>query len=109
MLDVSDLHMVESICQTRSITQAAESLHISQPTLSKRLARRATWAPRFSIEARGVDAYPNRQLPDRASAAIKAQVSSVGGRCVGWLIEMRENYASAWGRLLSKCSYPKLY
>lgn len=39
MLDVSDLNMVAVICRTGSITQAAETLHVSQPTLSKRLAR----------------------------------------------------------------------
>ena len=39
MLDISDLHMVETISQTGSLTKAADSLNISQPTLSKRLAR----------------------------------------------------------------------
>lgn len=39
MLDVSDLHMVETICAAGSLTRAADALHISQPTLSKRLAR----------------------------------------------------------------------
>ncbi len=39
LLDVSDLHMVETICTTGSLTKAAETLNVSQPTLSKRLAR----------------------------------------------------------------------
>ncbi len=39
MLDISDLNMVAIISETGSITQAAQRLHVSQPTLSKRLAR----------------------------------------------------------------------
>lgn len=39
MLDVSDLHMVQTISETGSLTKAAEVLHVSQPTLSKRLNR----------------------------------------------------------------------
>ena len=39
MLDISDLHMVETISQTGSLTRAADTLNVSQPTLSKRLAR----------------------------------------------------------------------
>ena len=39
MLDITDLRMVETITQTGSLTRAAEDLHVSQPTLSKRLSR----------------------------------------------------------------------
>ncbi len=39
MLEVSDLNMVETISTTGSLTRAAEVLNVSQPTLSKRLAR----------------------------------------------------------------------
>ena len=79
MLDVSDLHMVESICQTGSITQAAESLHISQPTLSKRLARleQQLGASLFHRSARGLTPTPIANYLIEQSAAIKAQVSSV--------------------------------
>ncbi len=39
MVDISDFNMVEAICSTGSLTKAAEALFVSQPTLSKRLAR----------------------------------------------------------------------
>ena len=79
MLDVSDLHLVESICQTGSITQAADSLHISQPTLSKRLARleQQLGASLFHRSARGLTPTPIANYLIEQSAAIKARVSSV--------------------------------
>lgn len=39
MVDISDFKMVETICRTGSLTKAAGALFVSQPTLSKRLAR----------------------------------------------------------------------
>ena len=39
MIDLSDFTMVETICATGSLTKASEALFVSQPTLSKRLAR----------------------------------------------------------------------
>ena len=39
MIDLSDFRMVETICSTGSLTKAADALLVSQPTLSKRLAR----------------------------------------------------------------------
>ena len=39
MVDISDINIVETICSTGSLTKAAEALFVSQPTLSKRLAR----------------------------------------------------------------------
>ena len=42
MLEISDLHMVETISRTGSLTKASDELHVSQPTLSKRLARLET-------------------------------------------------------------------
>ena len=39
MIEISDFTMVETICSTGSLTKAAEALHVSQPTLSRRLAR----------------------------------------------------------------------
>ncbi len=39
MIDISEFNMVETICATGSLTKASEALFVSQPTLSKRLAR----------------------------------------------------------------------
>ena len=39
MIDLSDFRMVETICSTGSLTKPADALLVSQPTLSKRLAR----------------------------------------------------------------------
>lgn len=39
MIDIAEFTMVETICATGSLTKASEALFISQPTLSKRLAR----------------------------------------------------------------------
>ncbi len=39
MLDVSDILQIEAIAELGSISKASERLHVSQPTLSKRLAR----------------------------------------------------------------------
>lgn len=39
MLDISDIQEVQTICALGSISRAAEELHLSQPTLSKRIAR----------------------------------------------------------------------
>lgn len=39
MIDLADFKMLETICSTGSLTRAAEALFVSQPTLSKRLAR----------------------------------------------------------------------
>ena len=39
MIDISEFTMVETICATGSLTKASEALFVSQPTLSKRLAR----------------------------------------------------------------------
>ena len=38
-MDVADLKMVVAICEEGSLTRAADILFVSQPTLSKRLAR----------------------------------------------------------------------
>jgi len=39
MLDISDIQMISVIAEEGSINRACEILHISQPTLSKRLSR----------------------------------------------------------------------
>ena len=39
MIDVSEFTMVETICATGSLTKASQLLFVSQPTLSKRLAK----------------------------------------------------------------------
>lgn len=39
MIDISEFHMVETISSAGSLTKAAGALFVSQPTLSKRLAR----------------------------------------------------------------------
>ena len=39
MIDISEFNMVETICATGSLTKASEALFVSQPTLSKRLAK----------------------------------------------------------------------
>lgn len=39
MLDVSDIHILNTITETGSINKAAEKLFMSQPTLSKRVTR----------------------------------------------------------------------
>lgn len=39
MIDISELHMVETISATGSLTKASDALFVSQPTLSKRLAK----------------------------------------------------------------------
>lgn len=39
MIEISEFNMVETICATGSLTKAAEVLCVSQPTLSKRLAK----------------------------------------------------------------------
>lgn len=38
-LDVSDIHLIKTVAGIGSVNKAAEVLHISQPTLSKRLSR----------------------------------------------------------------------
>lgn len=39
MIDVSEIHLVQVVSQLGSISKAAEQLHLSQPTLSKRISR----------------------------------------------------------------------
>lgn len=39
MLDVSDIHLIQTIADLGSISKAADQLNISQPTLSKKLSR----------------------------------------------------------------------
>ena len=39
MIDISDIHLVQVVSEVGSMTKAAEQLHISQPTLSKRISR----------------------------------------------------------------------
>lgn len=39
MIDVSDIHLIKVIVQVGSINRAAEVLHVSQPTLSKKISR----------------------------------------------------------------------
>ena len=39
MIDISELTMVETICASGSLTKASEAMSVSQPTLSKRLAK----------------------------------------------------------------------
>ncbi|MGY0312609.1 LysR family transcriptional regulator [Alteromonas macleodii] len=39
MIDVSDIHMIQVISEVGSINKAAELLHVSQPTLSKKVSR----------------------------------------------------------------------
>lgn len=39
MIDISDIHMIQVITKIGSINKAAELLHVSQPTLSKKVSR----------------------------------------------------------------------
>lgn len=76
---MSDLHMVETICTTGSITRAADQLHVSQPTLSKRLARLEQ-----QLQTRLFHRSPSGLKPTliasyliESSAQIKASIASV--------------------------------
>ena len=39
MLDLSDIHLIKTVAEQGSINKAADTLHMSQPTLSKRISR----------------------------------------------------------------------
>ena len=39
MIDVTEIHLVQVVSELGSISKAAEQLHLSQPTLSKRISR----------------------------------------------------------------------
>lgn len=79
MIDISDFNMIETICSTGSLTKASEALFISQPTLSKRLARleEQLGAKLFHRASSGLKPTPiANYLIDRASP-LKAQISNM--------------------------------
>ncbi|MBK6350499.1 MAG: LysR family transcriptional regulator [Proteobacteria bacterium] len=59
-MDVSDLLDIKAICDAGSYRKAAETLGVTQPTLSNRIAYpRASSAPGSSIASTGDHARPN--------------------------------------------------
>ncbi|MEM7218553.1 MAG: LysR family transcriptional regulator [Pseudomonadota bacterium] len=70
MLDIGDFRLLTAICEQGSITRAAEALFVSQPTLSKRLARLESQldARLFHRSQAGLQATPlTRYLVDSAA------------------------------------------
>ena len=79
MIDISEFTMVETICATGSLTKASEALFVSQPTLSKRLARleEQLGAKLFHRASNGLKpTLIANYLVDSANP-IKARVSSI--------------------------------
>ncbi len=79
MLDVSDLTMVETICTTGSLTKAADALLVSQPTLSKRLARleQQLGAKLFHRAPSGLEPTLIANYLVASATPVKARLSSI--------------------------------
>lgn len=79
MIEISDFQMVETIALTGSLTRAAEQLFVSQPTLSKRLARleRQLDATLFHRSSTGLTPTPIARYLIDSVQPLKAQVASI--------------------------------
>lgn len=79
MIEISDIKMVESICEMGSLTRAADRLHISQPTLTKRLARleKQLDAVLFHRGSKGLTPTPIALYLIESASPIKSQIASI--------------------------------
>ncbi len=79
MIDISEFHMVETINATGSLTKAAGALFVSQPTLSKRLARleERLGAKLFHRAPTGLKPTTIANYLIDSASPIKARVSSI--------------------------------
>jgi LysR family transcriptional regulator, regulator of abg operon len=78
-MDTTDITLVRTISEQGSLTRAAELLHMSQPTLSKKLARLETQlnAKLFSRSATGVVATEVAHYIIASSQPIQAQLKRI--------------------------------
>ncbi|MEM7098618.1 MAG: LysR family transcriptional regulator [Pseudomonadota bacterium] len=79
MIDIAEFKMVETICTTGSLTKAADALFVSQPTLSKRLARleEQLGAKLFHRASNGLQPTPIATYLVDSSTSIKASISGI--------------------------------
>lgn len=79
MIDISEFTMVETICATGSLTKASEALFVSQPTLSKRLARleEQLGAKLFHRASNGLKPTLIAKYLVESAEPVKARVSSI--------------------------------
>lgn len=79
MIDISDISLVESICEMGSLTKAADKLHISQPTLTKRLARLENQlsAILFHRGSKGLTPTPIALYLIESASPMKSQIASI--------------------------------
>ncbi len=79
MIDISEFTMVETICATGSLTRAADALFLSQPTLSKRLARleKRLGAKLFHRAPSGLKPTVIAKYLVESAHPLKAKISSI--------------------------------
>ncbi|MEM1153238.1 MAG: LysR family transcriptional regulator [Pseudomonadota bacterium] len=78
-MDISDIAMLEAIVKHGSINKASEFLHVTQPTLSKRLGRLEykLGTPLFLRNSSGLIPTPRTQFILESSQTIKTRIKNI--------------------------------
>ena len=78
-MDIADIEMLEAIVSHGSINKASEALHVTQPTLSKRLGRLEykLGTPLFTRSSSGLTPTPHAEFIIRSSEPIRRGLQKV--------------------------------
>ncbi|MCG8669401.1 MAG: LysR family transcriptional regulator [Pseudomonadales bacterium] len=110
MLDSSDIKIIQTITENGSISKAAEAFNVTQPTLSKRLARleHVLNIPLFYRHNGGMKPTPAAEYLIESGEKIQSQLDSMA-RHVGMLSELNEGSINVGvGPIIEQIYFPKV-